>query len=138
MTKDDILALLGKQMQVRVTSNEKVEETLETAGENDIVLVPDGLYRHEFNLGNSIYITFYDRRKEPYNGGDDLDNEVYAKLPYWTHIAYSATGGIVPAVMNYVKADREFNICCTLPDGTYQNYMVLSTLALVSDTVTEV
>lgn len=41
MTKDDILALLGKQMQVRVTSNEKVEETLETAGENDIVLVPE-------------------------------------------------------------------------------------------------
>lgn len=41
MTKDNILALLGKQMQVRVTSNEKVEETLETSGENDIVLIPE-------------------------------------------------------------------------------------------------
>lgn len=136
MTKDDILALLGKQMQVRVTSNEKVEETLETAGENDIVLAPDGLYRHDLELEFTdtngkvctILTSVYFCRKEAYTDAADI----LGKLPYQNVCAMN--GRVVVLTKALISGTAIYSIS---ENGT----VILSTQSIPtikSDTVTEV
>lgn len=103
MTKDDILALLGKQMQVRVTSNEKVEETLETASENDIILTPDDfvLYRHHLQLAISegkAYYTHYSRKtSQEYYGEDYLETvKLFDEFPQYAVVVFVKAGSTTP------------------------------------------
>lgn len=151
MTKDDILALLGKPMQVRVTSNEKLEETLETAGENDIVLVSEEiLYRHDLNLNDTIFLSIFNKREQPYSNEDigELRLNVYPSLPKYLPCVYryqdknSGDYHICACSLHYdyfaSDFDFYFNVQGAGANGAWINEKIRYDISLTSDTVTKV